>query len=150
MSLSVYTYNFSLTVPHLGNAIEIFRLTDNQRELEIRSIMLQTKITTVVAGAFHYYSDFNLPDTIHYRLMVGDGLMLSNKIGKTLDHVGGTGVVIDTGDYFSIEQNGIYHFSSFFITESIDFAFSSDNSDPAIDAFFWASCVIEVSSSINF
>lgn len=139
-----------LTIPSSGNATEIFRLNDNQRQLQIKSLTLQTKATKVIAGAFSFYNDFNLPTNLRYRLTVGNGLLTSNKIGKALNHVGGTGTVVNSGDYFTIENNGIFHYSSFFITESIDFIFSSDNADSAISVSWWVSFSIETVSKINF
>jgi len=150
MANNVYTYNFALPVPAAGNATEIFRLVDNQREVKIKSILLQTKLTKVIAAAFRFYNDYNLPDTFQYRLTVGNGTMLSNKIGKALNHIAGTGLLANTGDYFTIEKSGIYHFSSFFVSEQIDLQISADNVDVANAATLWVSFAIETENIINF
>lgn len=150
MANNVYTYNFGLPVPAAGNATEIFRLIDNQRQLNIKSILLQAKLTKVIAGAFVFYNDYNLPTDFHYRITVGNGAILSNKIGKALNHIFGNGLLANSGDYFTIEQSGIYHFSSFFVSEQIDFQVSADNVDPVNSATLWLSFVIETDSTINF
>lgn len=151
MSLSVYSYYFTLPIALSSNASEVFRLESVQRTMKIKSIMLQCSVLDTDAGAFRNYNDSIKPLDYRYVLTVGNnGILNSNKIGKALTHTNGAGIGIITGDMFTIFNSGQYLFDSFFISESLDFNFYFENYNTTKARTALTCVILEVESRIYY
>jgi hypothetical protein len=121
-----------------GNQITTFRINDQGRMIQIKSLTISWQARFAVSG-LNIPPENNTTQIFALRAFPAAGQQFS----RTFDYQGGTAFT-NTGDEMRFFAPGQYKFDSFFIANELDFSLSITNLEAALAVNHLVSIMVEI------